>query len=84
MKKSKHLKIISLFLVLCLFCLAGTSQQKIKNVVQNAATNSAIQTKDTYFIKKDIVVDKPVSPLLYRSMIELGFGRSNNLWSELL
>ncbi|MEO6135858.1 MAG: hypothetical protein ABIP35_11940 [Ginsengibacter sp.] len=46
-------------------------------------TNAVAQTK-TIFIKKEITVAKPVSPLLYGSMMELGFGRSENPWTEML
>lgn len=39
----------------------------------------------TYFIKDSAIVDKPVSPLLYSSFLELGWGRStDNMWAELL
>ncbi|MEJ7736415.1 MAG: hypothetical protein WKF97_03220 [Chitinophagaceae bacterium] len=37
-----------------------------------------------YKIKHVITVEKPVSPLLYGSFIELGFGRYDNLWAEML
>ncbi len=37
-----------------------------------------------YAIKDVVTVEKPVSPLLYGSFIELGFGRYENLWSEML
>ena len=38
----------------------------------------------TYTIKNEIIVDKAVSPLLLGNFIEIGFGRSENLWSEML
>jgi alpha-N-arabinofuranosidase len=31
-----------------------------------------------------MVADKPVSPLLYGNFIEMGFGRCENLWAEML
>jgi len=37
-----------------------------------------------YVVKNMITVDKPVSPLLYGNFIELGFGRCENLWAEML
>ncbi|MDQ2752243.1 MAG: hypothetical protein M3R72_04395, partial [Bacteroidota bacterium] len=77
MKKTKYPKIIFFFLALLLFNIGASAQQKI----QNSAANS---TQDSYIIKKNIIVDKPVSSLLYGSMIELGFGRSENPWAEML
>ncbi|HEY5391973.1 MAG TPA: hypothetical protein VIJ57_07655, partial [Hanamia sp.] len=76
MKISKIPTII-FFLVPLLFSLEAIAQQK----TQNGATNSS---HVTYIIKKNIIVDKPVSPLLYGTMIELGFGRSDNLCAEML
>lgn len=39
----------------------------------------------TYFVKDSAIVNKPVSPLLYSSFLELGWGRStDNMWAELL
>ena len=37
-----------------------------------------------YKIKNVITVEKPASPLLYGSFIELGFGRYENIWAEML
>lgn len=48
-----------------------------------SATIIEAQTQAIY-IKKNITVAKPVSPLLYGSMMELGFGRSENPWAEML
>ncbi len=76
MKKTKYPKIIFFFLALVLFSIGAIAQQKIQNVAANSI-------QDTYIIKKNIIVDKPVSPLLYGSMIELGFGRSENPWAEM-
>jgi hypothetical protein len=47
------------------------------------ACNSYSQVLN-YTIKNIITVDKPVSPLLYGNFIELGFGRCENLWAEML
>lgn len=35
-------------------------------------------------IKNVMAADKPVSPLLYGNFIEMGFGRCENLWAEML
>lgn len=41
--------------------------------------------QNTYYIKDSAIVDKPISPLLYSSFLELGWGRStDNMWAELL
>jgi hypothetical protein len=41
--------------------------------------------QNTYYVTNKVIVDKPVSPLLYSSFLELGWGRStDNMWSELL
>ena len=42
------------------------------------------QIKNSYVIKDQSVTDTPVSKLLYGNFIELGFGRSENAWSEML
>jgi alpha-L-arabinofuranosidase len=42
------------------------------------------QVKNKYTIINQVIVDKPVSPMLYGNFIELGFGRSENAWSEML
>lgn len=48
------------------------------------STCALAQNAGYYKIKDSVVVKTPVSPLLYSNFIELGFGRSENLWSELL
>jgi alpha-L-arabinofuranosidase len=40
--------------------------------------------QNNYTIQNKIIVEKPVSPLLLGSFIEMGFGRSENLWAEML
>lgn len=41
--------------------------------------------QNTYYVTDKVMVDKPVSPLLYSSFLELGWGRStDNMWAELL
>ncbi len=41
--------------------------------------------QNTYYVKDSVIVNKPVSPLLYSSFLELGWGRStDNMWAELL
>lgn len=42
------------------------------------------QVKNNYVIKNQPLTDQPVNKLLYGNFIELGFGRSENAWSEML
>ena len=37
-----------------------------------------------FTIKNIVTVDKPVSPILYGNFVEMGFGRCENLWAEML
>lgn len=47
--------------------------------------NCVSSAQTTYFVKDNAIVNKPVSPLLYSSFLELGWGRStDNMWAELL
>lgn len=48
------------------------------------STCAIAQNGGYYKIKDSVVVKSPVSPVLYGNFIELGFGRSENLWSEML
>jgi alpha-N-arabinofuranosidase len=80
----KHLPKFFLFSILFLCCFAGFGQQKINTVFKPVTSTSIVRSPNTYFITKDITVAKPVSPLLYGSMMELGFGRSENPWAEML
>jgi alpha-N-arabinofuranosidase len=41
--------------------------------------------QNTFYIKDSAIAAKPVSPLLYSSFLELGWGRStDNMWADLL
>ena len=45
---------------------------------------SSFSQRLTITVKNTITVDKPVSQLLYGNFIEMGFGRCENLWAEML
>lgn len=47
-------------------------------------SKNAQAQKLQYIVKNIVTVEKSVSPLLYGSFIELGFGRYENLWAEML
>ena len=41
--------------------------------------------QNTYYVKDSVIVNKPISRLLYSSFLELGWGRStDNMWAEQL
>ncbi|TDG36227.1 hypothetical protein EZJ43_09495 [Pedobacter changchengzhani] len=63
------------FLALTVLCTT------VLNVSGQKRSNNTLVT---YNIKQDIIVSEPVSPLLYGNLLELGFGRSENIWAELL
>ncbi len=42
------------------------------------------QTKNAYVVKKDLLLETQVSKMLYGNFIEVGFGRYENAWSEML
>jgi alpha-N-arabinofuranosidase len=47
--------------------------------------NPSIHKQDNYYVTGNAKVNKPVSPLLYSSFIELGWGKSTDMmWNELL
>jgi hypothetical protein len=50
-----------------------------------SAGMAAAQEEETYIITPEIMVEKPVSPLLYSNFIELGYGiQVESMWGEML
>lgn len=76
----KKLKTAIILLGFSVATLNVAAQKKVFKVNQKLAKN----LERTYVVKKEIIVNEPVSPLLYGSLVELSFGRSDNIWAELL
>ena len=61
--------------------------ERMKNIIPIAVLSCislsvSSQVRNSYVIKNQPVTDQPVNKLLYGNFIELGFGRSENAWSD--